>query len=279
MKKKDGAFFFPFRHKDFFGSARVLIMPDSVKIDYIKLLGFQWDNGSIPDDYEQAAMLCNRSDIEAFKTQWEKHLAPCFEIVSNGRRMNGIMAKEGERYHEIKSINHERAKKAADGRWHGPEQSIEDAPSNAPRIPTHTHTHTQAHDSKLDKGSESGASPDVFAVEKPIYHFFRETVKAQALSRWTDSKGKIIKAAMNRGHDENAIKAAILNFSMDDWEFRPKYSDITQCLGVKDGEDLVIKWVNSKPIRNTGQRGNGKPAPLSDSLAGFRKLSDRLPGE
>jgi len=105
--------YFPFYHEDFFSDEKVLAMTDSEIVAYIRLLGFQWKEGSIPED---AQILSRIFSLSLSKTRKiiENVVKPCFSLVDEkGRRRNPRMAEEQARF----MMKSEKRRKVANIRW------------------------------------------------------------------------------------------------------------------------------------------------------------------
>lgn len=63
------------------------------------------------------------------------------------------------------------------------------------------------------------------------------------------ARSKIIESRL-ASYSINQLKQAVDNFIKDDWEGRPKYTDVVYCIGIRDEVDNLEKWLNMKPKTN-----------------------------
>lgn len=85
-----------FFHGDFFGSARVRVMPPEAQLAYLRLLGVQWDHGSIPDDAAQARRLAPEAAEGITDETWPA-LRALFAAGDDGHLRNPKCAAERKR--------------------------------------------------------------------------------------------------------------------------------------------------------------------------------------
>jgi len=96
-------------------------------------------------------------------------------------------------------------------------------------------------------------------IQTVFDHYFKTFEKTKA-TKLTDSTKKVIKAALNRGHDVESLLTAITHMSLDDWIDRPKYNDLPYAIATIKGIDNVSKWASYVPTKKlTGGHKTGVP--------------------
>ena len=90
---------FPFYHKDFFGSGHVRFMTREQKCIYLELLCIQWEEGSLPMDERQLAAALH-IDQKKFDEVWPE-IGVCFIELKKGERKGRLINPrlEDEREH------------------------------------------------------------------------------------------------------------------------------------------------------------------------------------
>ncbi len=68
---------FPFYHRGFWASERVVAMNNREIGIYVRLLSLQWENGSISGDLNLLARICQESPKD-FSIAW-RTVGPCFK--------------------------------------------------------------------------------------------------------------------------------------------------------------------------------------------------------
>ena len=106
---------FQFYASDFLSDENVMLMNNQAVGCYIKLLCFNWKQGSIPDDIEKIARLCNE-DGSAMAQLWPS-LEPCFVPGENGRLINPRIEKERLKQQRFREERSASGKKGAHNRW------------------------------------------------------------------------------------------------------------------------------------------------------------------
>jgi len=79
-----------------------------------------------------------------------------------------------------------------------------------------------------------------------IYEHYK-TVFKKPKSRLGQKKITLIQKALLRGHTSDDLFKAIEAMSIDDWEDRHKFNDLSYAIGEIKGIDMVEKWADYKP--------------------------------
>ncbi len=152
--------YFPFYHEDFFSDEKVLAMTDSEIVAYIRLLGFQWKEGSIPED---AQILSRIFSLSLSKTRKiiENVVKPCFSLVDEkGRRRNPRMAEEQARF----MMKSEKRRRVAHVRWDKEKKRSFPVESTSPSSQSPLFSSSSDEPSEKDSGTEEtwneAPSPD-----------------------------------------------------------------------------------------------------------------------
>ena len=107
---------FQFYAQDFISDENVVLMSNQEVGCYIKLLCFQWKQGSIPSDINKIAKLCGENS-EVMAELWPS-IEPCFK--QNGRRdrmANPRMEAERKKMNAYRKERSEAGKRGAKKRW------------------------------------------------------------------------------------------------------------------------------------------------------------------
>ena len=107
---------FQFYPSDFLSDENVVLMNNAEVGCYIKLLCFCWKQGSIPDNIDRLARLCNEKyDVMA---QLWLAIKPCFKNGDiEGRLIHQRLEKERQKQIEFRQERAESGRKGADIRW------------------------------------------------------------------------------------------------------------------------------------------------------------------
>lgn len=78
-----------------------------------------------------------------------------------------------------------------------------------------------------------------------VFAHFCFTLKKKILL--SPERRKLIEKRLAEGRTVAEMKRAIDNFSKDPWEERYKFCDLVYCIGVRNKEDLLDRWLATKP--------------------------------
>ena len=107
---------FQFYPSDFLSDENVMLMSNQEVGCYIKLICFNWKQGSIPDDINKIARLCGE-DTSVMAELWHS-LKRCFiSNGTNGRLINPRVEKERLKQKKYRKERSESGKKGAVKRW------------------------------------------------------------------------------------------------------------------------------------------------------------------
>jgi len=84
-------------------------------------------------------------------------------------------------------------------------------------------------------------------IDNVFNHYFKTFSKTSSYKLTQQRKNLIAKKLKDYSEDE--LKTAITNMSNDDWEDRPKFSDLTNAIGTLRGVDQVSKWLEFKSTK------------------------------
>lgn len=129
---------FPFYARDWLTDEKVMLMGLSQQGAYIRLLCYQWLEGSIPRDPSKLAALCGCSQEEFLEHIWPS-IDEVFEVVDKrlvNKRLDEIKIETQKRVDALSTAG----KRGAEKRWGGHKGS--DSPPDA----IHSHSHIQTED-------------------------------------------------------------------------------------------------------------------------------------
>ena len=110
--------YFNFHIDDFFGSERVMSLTPEMQINYLRLLAFQWKNGTLPGDLLVLQKVCGISEARKNKKdEFEKVVQMFFKKRDDGRLINERMDAERERFFALVKARKDSGQKGGKTRW------------------------------------------------------------------------------------------------------------------------------------------------------------------
>lgn len=110
--------YFNFHIDDFFGSERVMSLTPEMQINYLRLLAFQWKNGTLPGDLLVLQKVCGISEARKNKKdEFEKVVQTFFKKRDDGRLINERMDAERERFFALVKARKDSGQKGGKTRW------------------------------------------------------------------------------------------------------------------------------------------------------------------
>ena len=106
---------FQFYASDFLSDENVVLMSNQEVGCYIKLLCFNWKQGSIPNDIDKLSRLCGESK-EIMDAIWE-NIKSCFKENSSGRLVNPRIERERVKQKRFSENRKKAGKLGAEKRW------------------------------------------------------------------------------------------------------------------------------------------------------------------
>jgi len=107
---------FPFYAADWLADEKVQMMSMAGEGCYIRLLAYQWREGSIPADRSAIALLCKANDGSAI----DEALAHFQQLSRNpGRLINKRLERERKKLEDFRKAKQMAGLAGADSRWHG----------------------------------------------------------------------------------------------------------------------------------------------------------------
>jgi len=104
------------------------------------------------------------------------------------------------------------------------------------------------HTNKKDKKDKNTLTSDDLTFKEvvwPFWEYFKEKTGQKNLALLPHRKEIILRRL--KDHKVEDLKAAVDNFSQDDWPDRNKFMELKYCIGVVRGVDNLDKWVNMTP--------------------------------
>lgn len=105
---------FQFYPRDWLASPSVMMMTLAEQGAYMRLLSFQWLNGSIPDNDDDRAriLLCSESDARLLFRNLSKHF-----VVKDGLLVNERLREQYDEALAFRALQSEKGKRSAEARW------------------------------------------------------------------------------------------------------------------------------------------------------------------
>lgn len=167
---------FQFYASDYLSSSKVQRMTLAAEGAYIRLLAYNWQDGSIPADIPTLAKLC-KCRPQTMESLWNEYLAECFTVNGQpGRLVNPRLEEVRKKLLDHKAERSESGKKGAAKRWNE-DGSANGSAINARRGKQKSDTQIAHTDGDHNPIEQHGKSPQLIdsskhhngsAIEQPI---------------------------------------------------------------------------------------------------------------